>query len=401
MGSHMVASPLILRVFISSPGDVAEERRLAREVMEKLERGHLLRGKVRFDIVAWDDGHAAVPMDARETPQDSVTRYIGRPSDCDLTLVILWSRIGTRLPPHVSRPDGSPYPSGTVWEYEDALAGNKPVFLYRRSAKPQIDLDDPDIEAKRAQYGAVKSFFSGLTDSDGSLRAGVNDYADPTAFSTLLREHLEAFVDERLSAQILTLFDELGRKDRQLHGPAAVIGPHLVPVKVGVDTRVLIAVGASAPHSFVYCANVLLRNDPSGCHPTAEASSVLGQITFLDQGVPVLTINTARWGDTDQPAIRKAKDPFASLIDLNTVPFRIGETHELNVAIKHPDQAYFYAFDNGTYDHPNWENPAFRLEGDTYQVIVRLRGVHLDQEHRFKLRNLGAGAGLEFSLDVA
>jgi hypothetical protein len=114
----------------------------------------------------------------------------------------------------------------------------------------------------------------------------------------------------------------------------------------------------------------------------------------------VLTINTARWGDTDQPAIRKAKDPFASLIDLNTVPFRIGETHELNVAIKYPDQAFFYAFDNGTYDHPNWENPAFRLDGGTYEVTVRLRGVHLDQEHRFRLCNLGTGAGLEFSLDV-
>jgi hypothetical protein len=300
----------------------------------------------------------------------------------------------------VSRSDGSPYPSGTVWEYEDALAASKPVFLYRRSAKPQIDLDDPEIDTKRAQYGAVKSFFDGLIDSDGSLRAGVNDYADPTAFSTLLREHLEAFVNERLSRQIVTLFDELERKERELQGSAAVVGPHLVPVKVEVDARTLIAVGASAPHSFVYCASVLLRNDPNGSHPTAEAPSVLGQITFLDHGVPVLTINTARWGDTDQPAIRKAKDPFASLIDLNTVPFRIGETHELNVAIKYPDQAFFYAFDNGTYDHPNWENPAFRLDGGTYEVTVRLRGVHLDQEHRFRLCNLGTGAGLEFSLDV-
>jgi len=79
------------------------------------------------------------------------------------------------------------------------------------------------------------------------------------------------------------------------------------------------------------------------------------------------------------------------------VPFRIGEIHELNVAIKYRDQAYFYAFDNGTYGHFNWENPAYRLEGDAYEVIVRLRGVHLDQEHRFKLNNLGAGAGLEFS----
>jgi hypothetical protein len=208
----MATSPLTLRVFVSSPGDVLEERRLACAVIEKLERGHLLRGKVHFEIVAWDDGKAAVPMDARETPQDSVTRYVGRPSDCDLTLVILWSRIGTRLSPHVSRLDGSPYQSGTVWEYEDALAANKPIFLYRRRAKPQIDLDDPDFEAKRAQYAAVKDFFSRLTNSDGSLRAGVNDYADPTAFSTMLGEHFEAFVNEQLSTHILTSSKSLDAK---------------------------------------------------------------------------------------------------------------------------------------------------------------------------------------------
>jgi hypothetical protein len=68
----MGASPLTLRIFLSSPGYVAEERRLAREAMEALERGHLLKGKVRFEIVAWDDAHAAAPMDARETPQASV-----------------------------------------------------------------------------------------------------------------------------------------------------------------------------------------------------------------------------------------------------------------------------------------------------------------------------------------
>jgi hypothetical protein len=396
----MVTSPLILRVFISSPGDVSEERRFATEVMEELEKGPLLRGKVRFEIVAWDAEHASVPMDARETPQDSVSRYSGRPSDCDLTLVILWSRIGTRLPPHLTRRDGSAYESGTVWEYEDALAADKPVFLYRRSAKPQVDLDDPEFGVKRTQFEAVKRFFSGFTNPDGSLGAGVNNYENSAAFRTMLREHLEAFVNERLSerasAQVLRVYEEIKRKRRDLE----VVGPRLVPIRVSVELRSLIAVDSSAPHDVVYCANVLLKNDPTGSHPTAEAASVLGQITFLHGGVPVLTIHTARWGDTEQPAIRKAKDPFASLIDLNTVPFKIGETHELNVAIKHPHQAHFYAFDNSTYDYANWENPAYRLEGDTYEVIVRLRGVHLDQEHRFKLRNLGAGTGLQFLHDV-
>jgi hypothetical protein len=225
--------PLNLRVFLSSPGDVAEDRRLAREVMQALERSHLLRGRVRFEIVAWDDEHAAAPMDARETPQASVNRYTGCPADCDLTLVILWNRIGTCLPPGVTRGDGSRYESGTVWEVEDALSAEKPVFVYRRTEKPRVDIDDPDFESKRAQYDAVTQFLAGFQNADGSLQAGFNPFQKPSDFQKLLREHLKGFVNQRLGARtasatppiraddpkvthILTLIDEVDRKNRQI-----------------------------------------------------------------------------------------------------------------------------------------------------------------------------------------
>lgn len=188
-----------LRIFVSSPGDVAEERAAVRSVTTELESSHLLRGKVHFQIVAWDDPHAASPMEAGVTPQDSVNRYAGRPSDCDLTLVILWSRIGTVLPPDVLRADGSRYESGTVWEFEDASSAHRPVWIYRRSSKPQIDVDDPAFDDKRNQYAAVKHFFERFTNPDGSLLSGVNTYVDPADFARLLRQHLEAFVGERLS----------------------------------------------------------------------------------------------------------------------------------------------------------------------------------------------------------
>lgn len=192
-------TPLTLRVFLSSPGDLPEERRLARQVMEALGRSHLLRGRIRFEVVAWDDEHAASPMDASEPPQTSVNRYTGRPAECDLTLVILWSRIGTRLPAGLSRPDGSPFESGTVWEYEDAMAAGKPVFVYRRTEKVQIDIDDPNYAKKRAQYAGVEGFFDRFANPDDSLKAGFNVYATPAEFERILRQHLEAFVSSRLS----------------------------------------------------------------------------------------------------------------------------------------------------------------------------------------------------------
>lgn len=180
---------------------------------------------------------------------------------------------------------------------------------------------------------------------------------------------------------------------------AALPRPNIQPVRLVADRRTLIAVGATRPHAFVHCVHVILKNVPTpGSHPDAQASDVLAEIKFVRHGSVALTVSPGRWGDTEQPAIRKARDPFASLIDLNAIPFRIGEEHELNVAFKHPEQAFFYGFNNQTYDHPNWENPAYRLEGDACEVVVRLFGRNVDDEFRFMLRNFGTDAGLEISL---
>ena len=190
---------LTIRVFLSSPGDVAEERRLAVETMRALEDSPLLRDRVNLQVIAWDDPVASAPLDARETPQASVNRWAGRPADCDLTLVVLWSRLGTPLPSSLTRADGTRYASGTVWEVEDAIAAHRPVFVYRRTEKPRIELDDPAFDAKRAQYDAVRRWFDGLRDADGAWRSGVNEYASPAQFQPMLRAHLESFIGRRLA----------------------------------------------------------------------------------------------------------------------------------------------------------------------------------------------------------
>lgn len=71
-------------------------------------------------------------MDAEKTPQASVNRLKGHPSDCDLTIMVLWSCLGTIFPPEMVSADGRRFESGTVWEYEDALDAKKPVWVYRQ-----------------------------------------------------------------------------------------------------------------------------------------------------------------------------------------------------------------------------------------------------------------------------
>jgi hypothetical protein len=205
----LVAADLIpLSVFLSSPGDVREERNIAREVLEELPRQPLLRGKVSIETVAWDDPEAPTPLVAGVTPQVSVNRFNRKPSQCDLTIVILWSRLGTALPPDVLKRDGSRYASGTEWELEDASSAQKDVFVYHRTQTPQISITDPDLAAKQQQYNAVQHFLRRFHNADGSIAGGYNDYETPDAFRQLFRKHLEKYLRGKLDIEQASEIDQ-------------------------------------------------------------------------------------------------------------------------------------------------------------------------------------------------
>ena len=186
---------LSLRVFLSSPGDVAEEREYARVVLRALENEPQFRERLHLQEVSWDNPDAMVPLDAHLTPQEALDRTIPMPSECEVVIVILWSRLGTPLPAHVTRADGSRFLSGTEWEYEDAVAeavrsGTPHVLVYRRQEVPAIALDDPDGRSKLKQFGLVQAFFERFTAVDGSMSGSYSVYAGALEFRQLLRDHL-------------------------------------------------------------------------------------------------------------------------------------------------------------------------------------------------------------------
>ena len=178
-----------IRVFISSPSDVADERAIAMAAVDRLQYAPLLRGRVTFEIVAWDRPAGGVPLLATQTPQASVDAMLGTPSECDIVIVVLWSRLGTPLPESTYRkPDGTPYASGTEWEFDDAVRGHREqgrpaVLLYRRSASIPIDLRDQNIEERHRQWLAVEAFFATLADAhSGALLRGHKQYETPDEF---------------------------------------------------------------------------------------------------------------------------------------------------------------------------------------------------------------------------
>lgn len=193
-----------LRIFLSSPGDVAEERRLAQIVIERLKYDRELRDSVTLETIAWDDPKSRVPFLANMKPQDAINAGLALPSECDVVIVILWSRMGTPF-----EYKGKNFDSGTHFEFIDAIQaaehhqGIQPaVLLYRRTQKPTITVDDPEQAIKQVeQYRLVTAFFESrlFHDEYNRILRGYNPYKTPEQFEDYLENDLKKTVKLLLS----------------------------------------------------------------------------------------------------------------------------------------------------------------------------------------------------------
>src|SRR5919204_6480291 len=103
----------LIRIFLSSPADVITEREIADRVVARLDG--IWQAHVRLSAVRWERHHYEAARSFQEA--------IGAMSAYDIVIGIVWKRIGSELArDSFSRPDGSPYESGTVFEIETALA---------------------------------------------------------------------------------------------------------------------------------------------------------------------------------------------------------------------------------------------------------------------------------------
>ncbi|MCB1851864.1 MAG: SUMF1/EgtB/PvdO family nonheme iron enzyme [Gammaproteobacteria bacterium] len=208
------------RIFLASPGDVPLERELAREAITHISSERRFRGRVDIEIIAWDQPGAAVAMEAGLTPQEAIAQGLPKPDECDLAVIVLWSRIGTPLPSDFElKADGKPFLSGTEWEYLNALNGYKQsrrpsVWVYRRLGAPQFAADDPELNAKLDQWHKLETFFTTFTNPDSSLAGGVNRYQSPDDFRQQFEHHLRDRLDKLLEAQPAV---DKGQSQRDAH----------------------------------------------------------------------------------------------------------------------------------------------------------------------------------------
>ncbi len=199
----MPEQPRHIRIFLSSPGDVADERGLALDVLDKLPYDPLLRGKITLEIVAWDKPGADTPMLATTTPQEAINQGLPLPGQCDIVIVIFWARMGTPLPDKYKKPDGERYFSGTEWEYLNAFdeaqkTGLPLLVVYRRMEDVALNPRDDDFMAKYEQWQRVQAFFADFVNPDGSIEQGYNQYQTPEEFRQKFETHVRVLIKRLL-----------------------------------------------------------------------------------------------------------------------------------------------------------------------------------------------------------
>lgn len=191
--------PRRLRIFVSSPSDVPDERLRAALVVDKLSQDY----SRFFTIESYRWEHEAMLASAHF--QDAIEP----PSDFDIVVLVLWSRLGTPLPEKTAEReyrgiDGRTPVTGTEWEYEEALkvAREKkaPDLLAFRNISPaSIDPRNPDAQAKSiAQLGALNAFWTRHFVDKGEFLSAYAEYHTLEEFAQRLEESLRKLVERRI-----------------------------------------------------------------------------------------------------------------------------------------------------------------------------------------------------------
>jgi hypothetical protein len=140
------------------------------------------------------------------------------------------------------------------------------------------------------------------------------------------------------------------------------------------------------PISCIHCRFI---NDPEVSTPESVAQNITATLEFRDANNRMLFTLDGRWGDTDQP------QPGQTTIDLLSVDFQIGQTREVDIAFKHPEEAESHGLNNDSYGRPDWKDPRWRLDGEDFSVVIRLRGPYIDNRWQCYFRNPGVERPLE------
>lgn len=206
-----------LRIFVSSPGDLAVERRLVEEVVNGLGAMPQISDRFALRALSWEAG---VPPVLGDPAQTLVDRYLGAARDAEILVVLVGTKLGSPL---VDGRTGRPYPSGTEYEldsaYEAYRSKGRPKLLVYRQEGAALDAA---TAVEKERLGAFWDRFEG-----GERRyEGIN----PKRFASV------TVLLDSLSRDLSNVIYRIDQRDRRRKRIAALSGVILSAV-LGWATR--------------------------------------------------------------------------------------------------------------------------------------------------------------------
>ncbi|MDY0300311.1 MAG: hypothetical protein RBQ99_01870 [Trichlorobacter sp.] len=164
-------------VMIASPGDVASERAIIRDVVYEWNAVNSGTRKIVLLPVGWET-HSSPEMGA--PAQQIINCQVL--NKCDLLVGVFWTRIGTPTEKHLS---------GTVEEIEEHIASGRPAMLYFSSQPVAMDTVDLD------QVQRLKEFKQSC--QSRGLYEGYDSHAE---FKEKFYRHLQLKLNEHSLFQV-------------------------------------------------------------------------------------------------------------------------------------------------------------------------------------------------------
>ncbi|MCR4849468.1 MAG: hypothetical protein K5920_11555 [Bacteroidales bacterium] len=191
-----------LRIFISSPGDVQQERLIAKKVIAGLNR--IYSQYVELETIMWED----LPLEATASFQDGINYFLEK-APIDIAVFILWSRLGSKLGQSFKKPDGSEYQSGTEYEFDMMYAlweqTKRPkIMVYVKDAEPQYtNLSLSGIQEALEQKNLLQNFIEeNFRDRDTGTNYAYWQFDKQQTFEERLRTHLTRLIHEQIGENV-------------------------------------------------------------------------------------------------------------------------------------------------------------------------------------------------------
>lgn len=183
-----------LRIFISSPGDVVQERIIAKNTIAHL--SDVYSQYVEIETIMWED----LPLEATGSFQAGIDYFLNE-APIDIAVFILWSRLGSKLGQSYLKEDGTPYESGTEYEFDIMYK------LWEKNKSPRIVVyvKDADIQiGKGLSSSQIKSALEQQDKLNSFIEEKFRDRETGTNYAYMQFDKQQTF-EERLNKHLSTL----------------------------------------------------------------------------------------------------------------------------------------------------------------------------------------------------